>query len=346
MAPSLKDVASFFYRQLFVTPKYPTESCEGKTIIVTGANVGLGYEAAKHFTRLGAKKVILACRNMEKGKKAASSIESAENRVGVVEVWELDLSNYESVKKFAKRVDGLDRVDAVVENAGRSDSCRGKFLVSSFADWTSGILTQTYAMTEDNEATLTVNVVSTFLLALLLLPTLKRSAEKYAITPRLVIVSSEVHFFTSFPERNQPSIFDYLNDKQTANMEDRYNVSKLLEVLTVRELCQKHISQPYPVIVNCLNPGLCHSELARDVDSFAFRVMKKLLARTTEVGSRTLVASAVAGRESHGQYMSDGVVAAPAALVTSEDGKRAQAQVWKELSQKLETIQPGITSKL
>lgn len=80
--------------------------------------MGLGYEAAKHFVRLGSKKVILACRSLKKGQKAAESIENEEHRHGVVEVWELDLGSYESVKAFAKRVDGLKRIDAVVENAG------------------------------------------------------------------------------------------------------------------------------------------------------------------------------------------------------------------------------------
>ena len=49
--------------QLFASLEYPTTSCEGKTIIVTGSNTGLGKEAARHFARLGADKVILAVRN-------------------------------------------------------------------------------------------------------------------------------------------------------------------------------------------------------------------------------------------------------------------------------------------
>jgi len=210
------------------------------------------------------------------------------------------------------------------------------------------VATGKFVVTEDNESTITTNVVSTFLLALLLLPTLKRSAAKYNITSNLSIVSSEVHMFTSFPERNaQPSIFDHLNNKDTANMDDRYNVSKLLEILALRELCQKHIPQPYPVTVNTLNPGFCHSGLAREIDNdWGMWAMKKVLARTTEVGGRTLVLSALAGKETHGEYMTDGVVAQTAPLVRSEDGKRAQERVWSELSRKLEAIQPGILENL
>ncbi|KAK5275948.1 hypothetical protein LTR16_011942, partial [Cryomyces antarcticus] len=91
----------------------PYYDCTGKTIIVTGANVGLGFEAAKHFVRLGAEKVVLGVRSLEKGEAAKKRIEGREKRSGVVEVWIVDLLSYESVKEFAKRADGLRRLDAV-----------------------------------------------------------------------------------------------------------------------------------------------------------------------------------------------------------------------------------------
>lgn len=49
----IRILPAFFYRQLFVTPPVPSSDCSGKTIIVTGANVGLGKEAARHFVQLG-----------------------------------------------------------------------------------------------------------------------------------------------------------------------------------------------------------------------------------------------------------------------------------------------------
>jgi retinol dehydrogenase-12 len=111
-------IGHFLYSQFFVTPKYPDTSCKGQTLIVTGANTGLGLEASRHLVRLGAEKVILACRNLEKGEAAVRDIEASTKRTGVAEVWSLDLSSFESVKEFAKRVDGLKRIDAIVENAG------------------------------------------------------------------------------------------------------------------------------------------------------------------------------------------------------------------------------------
>lgn len=49
----VRELPAFIYRQLFVTPPLPAGDCTGKTIIVTGANVGLGKEAARHFVEFG-----------------------------------------------------------------------------------------------------------------------------------------------------------------------------------------------------------------------------------------------------------------------------------------------------
>lgn len=135
--------------------------------------MGLGLEASRHFVRLGASKVILACRNHEKGEAAKKDIEQTTGRTGVVEVWEVDLSSYKSVKHFCKQVKTLDRVDAVVENAG--------------------IGTSIYKELEGMESTISVNVISTFLMASLLLPKLRADGEKFGFVPNLVIVASEAH---------------------------------------------------------------------------------------------------------------------------------------------------------
>ena len=300
---------AFFYNQLVLRLPYPTADHTGETIIVTGANIGLGLEAARHFTRLNAEKVILGVRNVEKGETAKKSIEETEKRQGVVEVWQLDLSSYESTKQFARRAEGLKRLDTLLENAG--------------------IATSIYSVTEDNESTITTNVVSTFLLGLLLLPKLRESSAKYNTTPHLSIVSSEVHGWTQFPERNTPDIFKTLNDKETANMaerhacpshtfpsstpfpypitneqkQNRYPMSKLLEVLFVRALAPRSKTSGKPdVIINYTTPGLCHSQLARNAPLY-LHVMKFFLARSTEHGSRALVNAAEGGSETHGQYL-------------------------------------------
>src|SRR5271155_747592 len=109
----------FLHSQLFVTPEYPTTSCAGQTIIVTGSNVGLGKEAARHFARLGAAKIILAVRNSKAGEEAKKDIEtSTKCGAAVIEVWSLDLSSHESVRSFADRASRLPRLDVLLENAG------------------------------------------------------------------------------------------------------------------------------------------------------------------------------------------------------------------------------------
>lgn len=320
----------FLYSQFFVTPQYPTRSFNGETVIVTGSNIGLGKEAARHITRLGASKVILACRNTAAGEEAKRDIISTTKAdASIIEVWQLDLGSYESVKDFAQRASALPRVDVLLENAG--------------------IATSNFQLVNGHESTITVNVISTFLLALLMLPKLKATSQQYNVQPRLVIVSSEVHGFTDLPERSASNTFNELSDQSTADMKQRYPTSKLLEVLVVREIAPKLNGSG--VVLNMLNPGLCHSSLSRNttgMQAIIFWLMKSLIARTTEVGSRTLVAGAEAGEESHGEYMHDGKVdeESLSPFVKSEDGAKASKKVWAELKEILEKIEPGVTANL
>jgi len=330
MSSALSEIPHFFHSQLFVTPKPPKTDCSGRTFIVTGANTGLGKEAARHLVALNAARVIITSRNASKGEAAAKDIERTTGRKGIVEVWNLDLENYDNVKAFAQRVNGLKRLDAILENAG--------------------ISTTTFRETAGNESTITTNVVSTFLLALLVLPKLQETAATYNITPTLTIVSSEVHYFTGFPERKSPSIFGTLNDPKGARMMDRYNVSKLLEVLACRHIARNHPISQLRVTLNFVNPGLCLSELQRD-NPLSLRIigwfLMTFLARTTEVGSRTLVHAATeVGTETHGKYLTNCKVRACADLVEGPDGKTLQDRVWQELCEKLEAIEPGITKNL
>ena len=162
--PDMQKPLAFMRSQLFVTPPYPTKKYTDQTIIVTGSNAGLGLAAARHFVRLDAAKVILAVRTVEKGEAAKRSIEQSTGRAGVVEVWQLDLAHYESVRFFAKRAMGLERLDVVVENAG--------------------ILTGKFQVMEGDEASVTTNVVSTVLHALLLLPKLRETGARFNVLPR------------------------------------------------------------------------------------------------------------------------------------------------------------------
>ncbi|KAJ4354624.1 uncharacterized protein N0V89_006361 [Didymosphaeria variabile] len=323
----------FFIAQLRTPVPQLTTSFAGKTVIVTGSNVGLGLEAARDFTRNGASKVILAVRSLSKGEAAKRDIETSTGNKNV-EVWQLDQSSYQSVLDFADRAEKeLQRLDAVVLNAG--------------------ISAPKWEVYEQDESTLTVNVVSTFLLLLALLPKLNDTANKFNTRPIVTVVASAMHGAARFAEKDAPEgkIFEALNTEHNGGvlaLQERYNLTKLLDVLLAREIADRLSSSNSPVIVNSVCPGFCASELARDVTGVVrvvYVIMKALLARTSAQGGRTLSHAASQGPEGHGKYFSNFKITEPSPFVRSPEGQVVQRRVWDGLK-KYEVIRPGITAGL
>ena len=157
----------------------------------------------------------------------------------------------------------------------------------------------------------------------------------------------------NFRERTSPDIFGALGDPASKYQADRYNTSKLLEIMIVRELgaaitASEKADKPF-VIVTTVNPAYCGSKLQRNAVPVLYFLIKLgglFVARTTEVGSRTLFAGAVAAEGSHGKYMSDCRVKEPSAFVRSEDGVEAQKEAYKQLLVLLEGIKPGVTNNI
>jgi NAD(P)-dependent dehydrogenase (short-subunit alcohol dehydrogenase family) len=229
------------FKQRFTALPHPTQTFTSKTVIVTGGNTGLGKGAARHIARLGAAKLILAVRSLEKGEAAKADIEQTTGcGKDVVQVWHLDMANYSSVLKFAERAErDLETVDVLLANAA--------------------IATARFTLAEGNESTLTVNVISTLLLVLAMLPKMKATAEKSGSTPVISITSSGAHAGASFAERSAPEgkLFATMNEGDDFDGMQRYPTSKLLEVF-----CVKHIGEHHPnmqVAINEVDPGFCHS---------------------------------------------------------------------------------------
>ncbi|KAK8098517.1 uncharacterized protein PG998_014003 [Apiospora kogelbergensis] len=109
----------FVYRQLFMRPPPIAAGVEldGQTAIITGANTGLGFEAARQLLQLNLSRLILAVRSQAKGDVAAEALrrEFLEARI---EVWILDLEDPGSVSAFAIECQTLGRIDMVILNAG------------------------------------------------------------------------------------------------------------------------------------------------------------------------------------------------------------------------------------
>ncbi|KAK4188855.1 putative short-chain dehydrogenase [Podospora australis] len=342
----LSYTASHLRSHLLTTLPVPTKSFAGQTILITGANSGIGLEAARYFVRLGASKVILGVRSPEKGAAAAkeiiSSISPSEiqgrNPEDVIQVWELDLCRYASVLSFSERVNrDLDKLDVAVMNAG--------------------VLQYDFVREEENDVNITVNVVSTLVLGISLLPKLRQTSQSTGQTGILSFVGSFTHWMTAFPERTSASepggIFGRLADEKKSGKrpgEDRYYVSKLIQLLMIRELAERMTlsergKEGGKVVVNVVNPGFVQTQIMRHA-TFPFKLfltgLRKAMARSAEEGARTLVHAASVGEEGHGGYLDDCAASEPSVWVQSEEGHEVQKQLWQELSAKLEMIQPGI----
>ncbi|KAM0346007.1 hypothetical protein ACHAPU_006061 [Fusarium lateritium] len=322
-------IGSTMLSNLFVTLPYPetTLDLSDNVMIVSGSNTGLGFETSQHLLRLGLGKLVMAVRSLDKGEKARQELlKSTKCSPEAIEVWYLDMANYESVKSFAARANSsLPRVDVVLANAGLATSAE-------------------FTMAEDNERTITVNVVSTFLLFFLLLPKLGESS----FPGKFIVPNSATHYWAPVkelvPNANAGPIFARLNDPKTSLMASRYEVSKLIVLYIVREIAA-HLdaSEKSSVIINTPNPSYCKSDLLREVPQLA---PPDFLARTPEMGSRALVTGIFAGLESNGKYMTNCHLREPACHVTNKTGGKIQSAIFEELLAKLETISPGVSKSL
>ncbi|KAF2663560.1 NAD(P)-binding protein [Microthyrium microscopicum] len=319
-----------FYRQLTVKAPDSFPQVPGKTYIITGANSGLGLEAARTLSRLNAAKLILGVRTISKGEEAKQSILASTKRdASTIEVWPLDLNSYSSVIEFAQRCETLDRIDGVLENAGVDLK---KFEKSADSG---------------DELTIKTNVLSTVLLGILLLPKLRDVSLRYGIVPILSMVSSQVHAMVKFPEAKDPNIFDTLNDEKKTKMSERYFLSKLVLMFAFREMSDKMTAsgKKGKVIFNNVAPGLCYSGLHRnnpDIEAGPQALMMKTIARSTVDGSAFVLPALFVGEDGHGKYINDGKAEEPSSYVRSKCGQEAQKKVWKEIMQKLEAVSPGV----
>ncbi|KAL2131204.1 hypothetical protein VTI74DRAFT_5407 [Chaetomium olivicolor] len=309
------------------------ENTEGRTYIVTGANTGLGFEAAKHLASLGAAKVILAVRNNVTGQAAKHEIDTAAGTAdkNVVEVWPLDLCSYDSVRAFAKRAETeLERIDGLIENAGLALARR--------------------EMAEGHIVPVTVNVMSTFLLAVLLLPVMSEKGKKFGIQPRLTIVTSRMGF--TVKEEWEKIKEDPLTgmDDEGMQMMQTYPLTKLVENLAVHHLARELLPvEKTGVIINTVCPGLCVTKLGRHAphDFMAnLRHLHALYGRSAEDGSRTLLHGAVGGVETHGKYLDSCEIAENTAMPDWMKDPEMQKHTWDVIAKELEAAEPGCVIKM
>ena len=251
---------------------------EGKTVIVTGANTGIGRETALDLAGRGAR-VILACRNISKADVAAKDIQNKTGNSKVI-VKELDLASLRSVRKFASEInESEERLDILVNNAG--------------------IMRCPYGTTEDGfEMQLGVNHLGHFLLTNLLLDKLQKSQPS-----RIINVSSLAH-------TRGKICFDDLQSKREYSPGPAYAQSKLANVLFTRELSKKLDSTD--ITVTAVHPGVVKTELGRHLSlsksylaRFSLAPIVWLVFKTPRQGAQTTIHCAVADDIESGVYYSD-----------------------------------------
>lgn len=323
-------IASFAWEILkakWNPPKDTKPDLTGRTIIVTGANTGVGFEAAVKFVALGASKVILAVRTVSKGEEAARKIVERTNRKGVVEVWPLDMMDYGSIKAFAERAEKLDRLDIAVLNAGVMKNSFG----SSKYGW---------------EETMQVNVMSTAYLALLLVPKLKAS-KTATYTPVLEIIGSGNHLIVN-SLKSESSPFASYNDKATYNGPVQYSVSKLF-VMYVENHIATIMNSPSgkpDSYVTVVCPGATKSDLARDADAWYLKVLMSifsfLVQKTTEEGARQYISGVDLGEKGHGKFWVLDRLEPSGPMTQGEKGKLISEKVWEEVLAALEKDVPDV----
>ena len=267
----------------------PQASFAGRNVLITGANTGLGFEAAVKSANLGASKVVLGVRDLEKGERAKQLIDQRTGKGEHVILWHLDMNSYNSVQRFAARASSdLEHLDVALLNAGVYSV---NFKQSPYG-W---------------EETFQVNVLSTALLALLLLPKLQQSPG----VSKLEFVSSRRHqvFNLSSERRDAPNLLHTFNDATTFKSSEQYQASKLFVMVITQSLASVVNPTSNGVSVLAVCPGFCQSELSRGHQGIATSILRGLLnmlvLRTTEQGARTLVSGAALGPESHGKFWFD-----------------------------------------
>lgn len=234
----------------------------GKTVIVTGANSGIGRATAAGIVRLKGR-VIMACRDRSSAEEAAREIQQETGAdSSLLSVRQLDLASLTSVHTFCQDIMKEEpRLDVLINNAG--------------------IYQCPYTKTEDGfEMQFGVNHLGHFLLTHLLLDLLKRSTPS-----RIVVVSSKLY-------KHGHIDFEDLNSEQSYNKAFAYSRSKLANLLFTLEL--GHRLEGSGVTVNALTPGIVRTNLGRHVHipllaKPLFNLLSRSLFKSPEEGAATSV---------------------------------------------------------
>lgn len=283
----------------------PGTDLTGKSILITGAASGLGYQSAVSLVShdLPPAVIFFTARTLARATAAASSLPVPTNHTTTVIPLALDLSSFSSIAALASRLPSA-RLDILLLNAG--------------------IMAVPPGLTADGyEMHFGTNHLGHALLTKLLLPVLQR-----APSPRIVVLASTVH-------RSWPQGWGWKPDSLTTEARDmgaydRYHRSKLANVLFAREMARR-----YPGVTTVsVHPGVVDTGIVGSetpwVMTAAIRVLKPLMVKSVEDGVRNQLWACVSEEVVSGEYYEPVGVAGKASKDGKDDGLSAELWEWTE----------------
>ena len=218
-----------------------------RTIIITGANSGLGFETAKKIAKDNNYQIILACRDLEKASVAKDEIIKVSGNENI-EVLELDTSSLESVRNFVKTIENKNiKIYGLINNAGISPMGHDGLSV----DGVEIVCATTY--------------LGHFLLTNLLLPYMEDNG-------KILNVTSDMH--------NPPGGIEWKNPEELFHPKEndrrKYSYSKLCNIYFTYELDEILRNVNSNILVNAFNPGMMNTNFSGGHNSKARTRMVKL----------------------------------------------------------------------
>lgn len=293
-------------------------SQNGKRVLITGANSGIGYHAALKLARKGAH-VVLACRDRRRGEAALDRL-NTEAPAAETELAILDLASLASVHEFAANELARHRpLHLLINNAGVMAPPRRLETADGF------------------ELQFGTNVLGHFALTGLLMPALQQAAAESAERPRIVTIASIAH------KRGRINFDDLQYINNYAPMK-AYQQSKLANLMLAFELDRRLRTESSPIMSIAAHPGVAHTALFNKGDysplekaaRTALGHIIELLLNTDAEGSLpTLYAATSPQAEGGGYYGPQGFQemrgeqVGPAQLAPQARDAAAAAKLWK-----------------
>lgn len=292
-------------------PEEDIPSLEGKVILITGGNVGLGKQCALEYARHKPALIWLAARNPQKAQAAADEVRQQVSDAAI-KVLEMDLSSLDSVATAARTVIAeSDRLDILMLNAG--------------------IMAAPPGLTRDGyELQFGTNYVGHVLLVKLLLPVLQQTTALPDADVRVIMVSS--HALVYAPK--QGVVFDSLkSDAENLGAYGRYGQSKLAMTLWTREMARKYPQFKFASI----HPGVVQTNLFNGATGspMIIRMLTKLatsacLLTPVDQGARNQLWASVSKDVKSGEYYEPVGIAGPASPLAEDDGLAERVWEWTE----------------